>query len=56
MSPHHNLHATHSADYGAMEDLDNPDLLPQVSDWLQELDHGPHGVNGHKFAQYSLVL
>jgi hypothetical protein len=32
--------------------VNDPTLFPFLSDWLPGLDHGPHGADGHNFAQY----
>jgi hypothetical protein len=38
------------------EGLDSPDLYPRTSDWLNELDRGPHGTDGHKFGIHAAAL
>ena len=38
------------------EQLDDPTLFPRVIAWLQELDSGPRGADGHNFAQYGELL
>jgi hypothetical protein len=35
------------------DDIEDPTLFPQVRDWLERLNEGPLGVNGHNFAQYA---
>jgi len=37
-------------------ELEDPTLFPQIAAWLQELDAGPRGADGHNFAQYGEPL
>jgi hypothetical protein len=39
-----------------LDNFDDPDLYPRIVDWLQELDHGPRGADGHNFGQHALPL
>ena len=37
-------------------ELEDLMLFPQIAAWLQELNAGPHGADGHNFAQYGEPL
>lgn len=39
-----------------VEELDDPTLFPRVAEWLQELDQGPRGADGHNFTQHGARL
>ena len=34
------------------EEIEDVTLFPRVSDWLQQLDTGSRGTDGHNFAQF----
>jgi hypothetical protein len=39
-----------------VEQLDDPTLFPCVAAWLQGLNGGPRGADGHNFTQYGEPL
>ena len=39
-----------------VDDLDDPTIFPRTTAWLQELDGGPRGADGHNFTQYAEQL
>lgn len=39
-----------------IKEIEKPSLFPRVSSWLQELDNGPRGTDGHNFSQCLQVL
>ena len=41
---------------GIEEPLEDPSIFPLVDAWLQSLDEGMRGKDGHNFAQYSEAL
>lgn len=36
-----------------IEELEDPTLFPRIGAWLQELDAGVRGSDGHNFSQYA---
>lgn len=35
------------------EDLEDPTIFPRIGSWLQDLDQGPRGSDGHEFTQFA---
>jgi hypothetical protein len=53
---HRILQSHETASSGSAEDIDDPTLFPRVTEWLHNLDCGPHGADGHKCHQYGAIL
>jgi hypothetical protein len=39
-----------------IEELEDPTLFPHIGTWLEELNNGVRGSDGHHFAQYGAAL
>jgi hypothetical protein len=50
-SGHHSEFDIPSSD--PIEELEDVTLFPRLSDWLQTLDEGPRGADGHNFGQFA---
>jgi hypothetical protein len=50
-SGHHSEFDIPSSD--PIEELEDVTLFPRLSDWLQTLDEGPWGADGHNFGQFA---
>jgi hypothetical protein len=39
-----------------VDDIEDPTLFPRVRDWLEALEQGPLGQDGHQFARHADAL